>query len=88
MAYTFLKAEGYEIGKSLCDDSKIDYCKEMMAKAKEKASSCSCPWTPPASPTSPIPSMRKWRPRSSPSRPFPPTCEGCDIGPETMKLFA
>ncbi len=28
MAYTFLKAQGYEIGKSLCDDSKIDYCKE------------------------------------------------------------
>ena len=36
MAYTFLKAKGYEIGKSLCDDSKIDYCKEMMAKAAEK----------------------------------------------------
>ena len=36
MAYTFLKAQGYEIGKSLCDDSKLDYCKDMMAKAKEK----------------------------------------------------
>src|SRR5699024_873297 len=36
MAYTFLKAKGYEIGKSLCDDSKIDYCKEMMAKAEAK----------------------------------------------------
>ena len=36
MAYTFLKAEGNEIGKSLCDDSKIDYCKEMMEKAKAK----------------------------------------------------
>ena len=33
MAYTFLKAQGYEIGKSLCDDSKLDYCKDMMAKA-------------------------------------------------------
>ena len=33
MAYTFLKAKGYEIGKSLVDDTKIDYCKEMMAKA-------------------------------------------------------
>ena len=33
MAYTFIKAQGYEIGKSLCDDSKIDYCKEMMEKA-------------------------------------------------------
>ena len=37
MAYTFLKAQGMEIGKSLVDDEKLDYCKEMMAKAKEKA---------------------------------------------------
>ena len=33
MAYTFLKAQGYEVGTSLVDDSKLDYCKEMMAKA-------------------------------------------------------
>ena len=33
MAFTFLKAKGYEIGKSLVDNEKIDYCKEMMAKA-------------------------------------------------------
>ena len=33
MAYTFLKAQGKEIGKSLVDDTKIDYCKEMMDKA-------------------------------------------------------
>ena len=36
MAYTFVKAQGYEVGKSLCDDSKLDYCKEMMAKAEAK----------------------------------------------------
>ena len=34
MAYTFLKAQGYEIGTSLADDSKLDYCKEMIAKAE------------------------------------------------------
>ena len=34
-AFTFLKAKGYEIGKSLVDDEKIDYCKEMMAKAEK-----------------------------------------------------
>src|SRR5574344_1289642 len=33
MAFTFLKAKGYEVGKSLVDDTKVDYCKEMMAKA-------------------------------------------------------
>ena len=35
MAYTFLKAQGKEVGKSLVDDSKIDYCKEMMDKAEK-----------------------------------------------------
>ena len=35
MAYTFLKAKGYEIGTSLVDDSKLDYCKEMMDKAEK-----------------------------------------------------
>ena len=35
MAYTFLKAKGYEVGNSLVDDTKIDYCKEMMAKAEK-----------------------------------------------------
>ena len=34
-AYTFLKAQGLEVGKSLVDDEKIDYCKEMMAKAEK-----------------------------------------------------
>ncbi len=35
MAYTFVKALGYEVGKSLCDDEKIGYCKDMMQKAKD-----------------------------------------------------
>ena len=35
MAFTFLKAQGYEIGKSLVDMEKVDYCKEMMAKAEK-----------------------------------------------------
>lgn len=34
MAYTFLKAQGYEVGTSLVDDEKLDYCKEMIEKAK------------------------------------------------------
>ena len=36
MAYTFLKAQGYEIGTSLCEDDRMDYAKEMIAKAEEK----------------------------------------------------
>ena len=35
MAYTFLKAQGYEIGISMLDETKIDYCKEMLAKAEK-----------------------------------------------------
>ena len=35
MAYTFLKAKGYEVGTSLVDDEQIDYCKDMMKKAEE-----------------------------------------------------
>ena len=35
MAYTFLKAKGYEVGTSLIDNEKIDYCKEMMEKAEK-----------------------------------------------------
>ena len=36
MAYTFLKAQGYEIGTSLCEDDRMDYAKEMIAKAEAK----------------------------------------------------
>ena len=36
MAYTFLKAQGLEIGKSLCDDERIDVAKKAIEKAKEK----------------------------------------------------
>ena len=36
MAYTFLKAKGYEVGTSLLDEEKIDYCKDMLKKAEEK----------------------------------------------------
>ena len=35
MAYTFLKAQGAEVGTSLVDDTKLDYCKEMLEKAEK-----------------------------------------------------
>ena len=72
MAYTFIKAQGYEVGKSLCDDTKLDYCKEMMAKAKEKGVKLLLPVDVTVVPVTAIPA----------------DMEGCDIGPETMKLFA
>ena len=36
MAYTFLVAKGYGVGTSLVDESKVEYCKEMLKKAEEK----------------------------------------------------
>ena len=36
MAYTFLASKGYTVGKSLIDETKIDYCRDMLAKAEEK----------------------------------------------------
>ena len=36
MAYTFLKAQGYEVGTSLCEDDKLDLAKELLKKAKER----------------------------------------------------
>ena len=36
MAFTFLAAQGYDVGKSLVDNEKLDYCKEMLAKAEAK----------------------------------------------------
>ena len=61
MAYTFLKAKGYEVGTSLVDDEKIGYCKEMMEKAEKLGKKLLLLWTPPSRPLSPIPSTRRSR---------------------------
>lgn len=45
MAYTFLKAKGYEVGTSLVDDEKIGYCSDMMAKAEKEGKKLLLPWT-------------------------------------------
>ena len=54
MAYTFLKAQGKEVGLSLVDDSKIDYCKEMMERLKNSARSSFSPLTQQSLQVSPI----------------------------------
>ncbi|MFI3249760.1 MAG: phosphoglycerate kinase [Eubacteriales bacterium] len=43
MAYTFKKAQGFTIGNSLCEDDRLDYARDMMAKAKEKGVSLLIP---------------------------------------------
>ena len=88
MAYTFLKAQGYEIGKSLCDDSKIDYCKEMMAKAEAKGVKLLLPVDTACVKDFPDPIDAPVDTTVVPVNAIPADMEGCDIGPETMKLFA
>ena len=88
MAYTFLKAQGYEIGKSLCDDSKLDYCKDMMAKAKEKGVKLLLPVDAACIKDFPDPIDAPVDVTVVPVTAIPADMEGCDIGPETMKLFA
>ena len=88
MAYTFVKAQGYEIGKSLCDDSKIDYCKEMMEKAKANGVKLLLPVDTVCVKEFPDPIDAAVETTVYPIDQMPADMEGCDIGPETMKLFA
>ena len=88
MAYTFLKAEGNEIGKSLCDDSKIDYCKEMMEKAKAKGVKLMLPVDTACVKEFPNPIDAAVDTVVVPVDQIPADMEGCDIGPKTMELFA
>ena len=43
MAYTFLKAKGLEIGRSLLDPERLDFCREMIAAAEKRGLNSSCP---------------------------------------------
>ena len=88
MAYTFVKAQGYEVGKSLCDDTKLDYCKEMMEKAKAKGVKLLLPVDAVCIKDFPDPIDAPVETTVVPVTAIPADMEGCDIGPETMKLFA
>ncbi len=88
MAYTFLKAQGYEIGKSLCDDSKIDYCKEMMAKAKKLGKKLLLPVDSVTVAEFPNPVSEPCETQVVDIDALPADREACDIGPKTQAMFA
>ena len=88
MAYTFLKAQGYEIGTSLCDDSKIDYCKEMMEKAQAKGKKLLLPVDAVTIGEFPDPIDAPIETETYDYDKLPADREGCDIGPKTRELFA
>ncbi len=88
MAYTFIKAQGYEVGKSLCDESKLDYCREMLEKAKAKGVKLLLPVDTACVAAFPDPIDAPVETKIVPITAIPADMEGCDIGPESMKLFA
>ncbi len=88
MAFTFLKAKGYEIGKSLCDDEKIDYCKEMMAKAEKLGKKLLLPVDTGIAAGFPDPIDGPVDVKYVDSDKIPADMEGLDIGPKTCELFA
>lgn len=88
MAYTFIKAKGYEVGKSLVDDSKIDYCKEMMEKAEKLGKKLLLPIDTTVSASFPDPIDAPIEVEVVESTSIPADKEGLDIGTKTQELFA
>ena len=88
MAYTFQAARGYEVGKSLLDESKIDYCKEMMAKAEANGVKLLLPVDVAVAAEFPNPIDAPIDVEIVPVSAIPADKEGMDIGTETRALFA
>ena len=88
MAYTFMKANGYEVGKSLVDDEKIDYCKEMMQKAKDLGKTLLLPIDTVVTKDFPNPIDAEIDVKTVSADQIPADMEGLDIGEKTRALFA
>ena len=88
MAYTFAAAKGYGVGNSLLDETKIDYCKEMMAKAEEKGVKLLLPIDTAVADSFPNPIDAEIAVDYVDVDKIPADKEGLDIGPKTAKMFA
>ena len=88
MAYTFLKAQGKEVGKSLVDDTKIDYCKEMIEKAEKLGKKLLLPVDTVVADSFPDPIDGPIEVETVSSDAIPADKEGLDIGEKTRALFA
>jgi len=84
MAYTFLKAQGGTIGKSICEDDKMEYALEMIEEAKKNGVKLMLPFDTKAS--------AEFSPSAVPvvveSMAIPDDVEGMDIGPNTAEAYA
>ena len=88
MAYTFVKAQGGSVGKSLVDDTKLDYCLEMMKKAEEMGKKLLLPVDTVASKDFPDPIDAPIDTEVVETNAIPDDMEGLDIGPKTREIFA
>ena len=88
MAFTFAAARGFCVGNSLLDESKLDYCREMMAKAKENGVNLLLPIDNAVAASFPNPIDAPIDVEYVDSDKIPADKEGLDIGPKTAKLFS
>ena len=88
MAYTFLKAKGYEIGTSLVDEEKLEYCKEMIEKAEKMGKKLLLPIDTVVCTNFPDPIDAPVETEVVDSDKIPADKQGLDIGPKTAELFA
>ena len=88
MAYTFLAAKGYGVGKSLLDEEKISYCKDMLKKAEEKGVKILLPVVCVVGKAFPDPIDGEIEVAVVDADKIPADEMGLDIGPKTAELFA
>ena len=88
MAFTFLKAQGLSVGNSLVDDTKLDYCKEMMEKAEKLGKKLLLPVDTVIAAAFPNPIDGPVEVKVVASNEIPNDMEGLDIGPKTAELYA
>ncbi len=88
MAYTFLAAQGYSVGTSLLDESKLDYCRNMLKKAEEKGVKLLLPIDTVITESFPDPIDAEIAVEVVSSNEIPADKMGLDIGPKTRELFA
>ena len=88
MAFTFNAAKGYGVGNSLLDETKIDYCKEMMAKAEELGVKLLLPVDNAVASAFPNPIDAPIEVEYVDADKIPSDMEGMDIGPKSAAIFA
>lgn len=88
MAFTFLKAQGKEIGKSLVDDTKLEYCREMVEKAEKLGKKLLLPVDAAVAVSFPNPIDAPIDIQYVSVDAIPADTMGLDIGTETAKLYA